>query len=155
MSETTGERLLRRTCYLFIFIFLFLLQRFHLQALRHLYVLACEPRLFVTRDVDTKDICYTPIQVTLKVSKMISGALFCPKASNSALEFKTPSRFFSFCEWSVPFRLCPLSSEINFNNFFIINAFHLQETDDYPETDVKMLSPCFIPESKFVKKVSC
>lgn len=68
--------------------------RFHLQALRHLYVLACEPRLFVTRDVDTKDICYTPIQVTLK------------------------------------------------------------ETDDYPETDVKMLSPCFIPESKFVKKIS-
>lgn len=44
------------------------LDRFHLQALRHLYVLACEPRLFITRDVDTKAICYIPISVTVKVT---------------------------------------------------------------------------------------
>uniref|UniRef100_A0A7M5XES7 Anaphase-promoting complex subunit 1 n=1 Tax=Clytia hemisphaerica TaxID=252671 RepID=A0A7M5XES7_9CNID len=68
--------------------------RFHLQALRHLYVLACEPRLFVTRDVDNKNICYTPIEVTLK------------------------------------------------------------ETLNYPESRVKMLSPCFIPESKYIKKIT-
>merc|ERR1712013_437343 len=67
--------------------------RFHLQALRHLYVLACEPRLFVTRDVDTKNICYSPLQVTLK------------------------------------------------------------ESDWYPATTLKMLSPCFIPELKYVEEI--
>lgn len=45
----------------------FYILRFHLQALRHLYVLASEARLFITRDVDTKAICYTPISVTIKV----------------------------------------------------------------------------------------
>ena len=47
--------------------------RFHLQAFRHLYVLACEPRLFITRDVDTKKICYAPIKVRLKVKLDIIG----------------------------------------------------------------------------------
>ncbi|XP_065681647.1 anaphase-promoting complex subunit 1 isoform X1 [Hydra vulgaris] len=67
---------------------------YHLQALRHLYVLACEPRLFVARDIETKQICFVPIQVTYK------------------------------------------------------------ETDFYPETAVKLMSPCFLPELEYVKEVS-
>ena len=41
--------------------------RCHLQALRHLYVLAVEPRLIIPRDVDTRAACYVPVEITLKV----------------------------------------------------------------------------------------
>eukprot|EP00794_Sanderia_malayensis_P020226 gene20226-22202_t len=42
--------------------------RYHLQALRHLYVLACEPRLVVPRDLETDSICYAPLLVKLKAT---------------------------------------------------------------------------------------
>lgn len=41
--------------------------RFHLQAFRHLYVLASEPRLLLSKDVDIAEYCYVPIEITLKV----------------------------------------------------------------------------------------
>ncbi|XP_061376792.1 anaphase-promoting complex subunit 1 isoform X2 [Danaus plexippus] len=37
--------------------------RYHLQAFRHLYVLAVEPRLILPRDLDTGKLCYAHIQV--------------------------------------------------------------------------------------------
>ncbi|XP_033168826.1 anaphase-promoting complex subunit 1 [Drosophila mauritiana] len=37
--------------------------RYHLQALRHLYVLAVEPRLFLPRDIDTNKLCLANISV--------------------------------------------------------------------------------------------
>ncbi|XP_060532637.1 anaphase-promoting complex subunit 1 isoform X2 [Cylas formicarius] len=37
--------------------------RYHLQAFRHLYVLAVEPRLVIPRDVDSGDICYVNLRV--------------------------------------------------------------------------------------------
>uniref|UniRef100_A0A8D2MP82 Anaphase-promoting complex subunit 1 n=1 Tax=Zonotrichia albicollis TaxID=44394 RepID=A0A8D2MP82_ZONAL len=40
--------------------------RYHLQALRHLYVLAAEPRLLTPVDVDTNSPCYALIEVTYK-----------------------------------------------------------------------------------------
>uniref|UniRef100_F7E2X8 Anaphase-promoting complex subunit 1 n=1 Tax=Xenopus tropicalis TaxID=8364 RepID=F7E2X8_XENTR len=40
--------------------------RYHLQALRHLYVLASEPRLLVPVDVDTNLPCYVLLEVTYK-----------------------------------------------------------------------------------------
>uniref|UniRef100_A0A8D2LFK3 Anaphase-promoting complex subunit 1 n=1 Tax=Varanus komodoensis TaxID=61221 RepID=A0A8D2LFK3_VARKO len=40
--------------------------RYHLQALRHLYVLAAEPRLLVPVDVDTDTPCYALLEVTYK-----------------------------------------------------------------------------------------
>ncbi|MBZ3885433.1 Anaphase-promoting complex subunit 1 [Sciurus carolinensis] len=40
--------------------------RYHLQALRHLYVLAAEPRLLVPVDVDMNTPCYALIEVTYK-----------------------------------------------------------------------------------------
>ena len=41
--------------------------RYHLQAFRHLYVLAAEPRVIIPRDVDTNHACYVPLLVTFKV----------------------------------------------------------------------------------------
>lgn len=35
--------------------------RYHLQALRHLYVLAVEPRLLLPRDIDTRSVCYAHV----------------------------------------------------------------------------------------------
>ncbi|XP_030854571.1 anaphase-promoting complex subunit 1 [Strongylocentrotus purpuratus] len=43
--------------------------RYHLQALRHLYVLAAEPRLILPKDVETGKPCYVPLEVTLKESE--------------------------------------------------------------------------------------
>ena len=43
------------------------MNRYHLQALRHLYVLAAEPRLLVPVDVDTNTPCYALLEVTYKV----------------------------------------------------------------------------------------
>ena len=44
------------------------MSRYHLQALRHLYVLAAEPRLLVPVDVDTDTPCYALLEVTYKVT---------------------------------------------------------------------------------------
>ncbi|XP_078504893.1 anaphase-promoting complex subunit 1 [Lissotriton helveticus] len=43
--------------------------RYHLQALRHLYVLAAEPRLLVPVDVDTNTPCYVLLEVTYKATQ--------------------------------------------------------------------------------------
>ena len=37
--------------------------RYHLQALRHLYVLAVENRCFLTRDIESQMLCQTPVRV--------------------------------------------------------------------------------------------
>lgn len=42
--------------------------RYHLQALRHLAVLAAEPRLLVPVDVDNLKPCYALLEVTYKVN---------------------------------------------------------------------------------------
>ena len=46
--------------------------RYHLQAFRHLYVLAVQPRCVEAIDVDTGSSCYVPLQVTLKVPLLVS-----------------------------------------------------------------------------------
>ncbi|XP_068728740.1 anaphase-promoting complex subunit 1-like [Montipora capricornis] len=43
--------------------------RYHLQAFRHLYVLAAEPRVLVPREVDSNKACHVPLEVTLKESQ--------------------------------------------------------------------------------------
>ncbi|PRP84294.1 anaphase promoting complex subunit 1-like, partial [Planoprotostelium fungivorum] len=40
--------------------------RYHLQALRHLYVIAAESRVLETVDVDNKNHCYVPIRIQVK-----------------------------------------------------------------------------------------
>ena len=39
---------------------------YHLQALRHLYVLAAEKRILVPIDVDSHDGCYVPVELEFK-----------------------------------------------------------------------------------------
>ncbi|KAJ4490696.1 hypothetical protein J3R30DRAFT_122797 [Lentinula aciculospora] len=43
----------------------------YLQALRHLWVLAVEPRCLVARDVETKEVVYLPVKITMKEGKAI------------------------------------------------------------------------------------
>jgi anaphase-promoting complex subunit 1 len=51
----------------------------YLQALRHLWVLAVEPRCLVARDVDTKQVVYLPVKITTKEDKeMETTQLICP-----------------------------------------------------------------------------
>lgn len=61
--------LLSALCYL---LSVFSVYRYHLQALRHLYVLAAEPRLLVPVDVDTNMPCYALLEVTYKVTFPLS-----------------------------------------------------------------------------------
>jgi len=49
----------------------------YLQALRHLYVLATEPRCIEAFDADTGEACYAPLLVVLKQDKTL-GELCCP-----------------------------------------------------------------------------
>jgi len=42
-----------------------------LQALRHLWVLAVEPRCLIARDVDTNDVVYLPVKISVKESNKI------------------------------------------------------------------------------------
>ena len=48
-------------------VILLCLGRYHLQAFRHLYVLAAEPRVLVPREVDSNKACHVPLEVTVKV----------------------------------------------------------------------------------------
>ena len=62
VEKYTSYRASLIACYFF---------RYHLQAFRHLYVLAAEPRVLVPREVDTKKACYVPLEVTLKVGNQL------------------------------------------------------------------------------------
>jgi anaphase-promoting complex subunit 1 len=46
----------------------------YLQALRHLWVLAVEPRCLVARDVDTKEIVYLPVKIKVKDGSGLGAA---------------------------------------------------------------------------------
>ncbi|CAL1682145.1 unnamed protein product [Lasius platythorax] len=47
--------------------------RYHLQALRHLYVLAAEPRIILPRDIDTGQYCYATIHLTFETDREAEG----------------------------------------------------------------------------------
>lgn len=49
--------------------------RFHLQALRHIWVLGVEPRCLITRDVETRKVIYLPVKVRAKDSDGRVGSL--------------------------------------------------------------------------------
>ncbi|CAB4461982.1 unnamed protein product [Rhizophagus irregularis] len=40
--------------------------RAHLQAFRHLWILAAEPRCLILRDLETRDACHVPVKITFK-----------------------------------------------------------------------------------------
>lgn len=74
---SVGQQQLVEPCchHLLVTCCLFSVSRYHLQALRHLYVLAAEPRLLVPVDVDTNTPCYALLEVTYKV--VLSLSLLC------------------------------------------------------------------------------
>lgn len=43
----------------------------YLQALRHLWVLAAEPRCLIARDVDTKEVVYLPVKIKVKEGREV------------------------------------------------------------------------------------
>ena len=57
-----------------------LLCRYHLQALRHLYVQASEPRLLMPVDIDTGEACYVPVQLTLKSTQYYDRFTYMSRA---------------------------------------------------------------------------
>ncbi|XP_060071238.1 anaphase-promoting complex subunit 1-like isoform X2 [Ylistrum balloti] len=54
--------------------------RYHLQALRHLYVMAADPRLVLPRDVDTGHPCYVPMEVKFKDTDVYRNVSFSTSA---------------------------------------------------------------------------
>ncbi|KAK3092280.1 hypothetical protein FSP39_000671 [Pinctada imbricata] len=50
--------------------------RYHLQAFRHLYVLAAEPRLVLPRDVDTGFPCYVPMEIRFRSTENYGSESF-------------------------------------------------------------------------------
>eukprot|EP00795_Rhopilema_esculentum_P002872 gene2872-1109_t len=50
--------------------------RYHLQAFRHLYVLSCEPRLVIPRDIGTGSVCFVPLLVKLKETPSYPATAF-------------------------------------------------------------------------------
>lgn len=51
--------------------------RYHLQALRHLYVLAVEPRLVLPRDIDTGRLCFCNITYITVDNELVSKMAPC------------------------------------------------------------------------------
>lgn len=50
--------------------------RYHLQAFRHLYVLATEARVVLPRDVDSGEPCYVPLEIRFKDTEDYCGEVF-------------------------------------------------------------------------------
>lgn len=73
----------------------------YLQALRHLWVLAVEPRCLIARDVDTKEIVYLPVKIKVKegsdvgVAQLISPTLIPDFDKVLSIRIDTP-RYWPF-----------------------------------------------------------
>lgn len=73
----------------------------YLQALRHLWVLALEPRCLIARDVDTGDVVYLPVKITMKdgsttgTTQLISPTLIPDIEKLLAIRVDTP-RYWPF-----------------------------------------------------------
>ena len=73
----------------------------YLQALRHLWVLAVEPRCLIARDVDTSEVVYLPVKITVKegnevgTTQLISPTLIPDLAKLLSIRVDTP-RYWPF-----------------------------------------------------------
>lgn len=73
----------------------------YLQALRHLWVLAVEPRCLIARDVDTSEVVYLPVKITVNdghevgTTQLISPTLIPDLNSLSSIRVDTP-RYWPF-----------------------------------------------------------
>jgi anaphase-promoting complex subunit 1 len=73
----------------------------YLQALRHLWVLAVEPRCLIARDVDTSEVVYLPVKITMKegdevgTTQLISPTLIPDLGKLQSIRVDTP-RYWPF-----------------------------------------------------------
>ena len=49
--------------------------RYHLQAFRHLYVLAAEKRIVIPRDIDSRQACFVELELVFKVSAALQSVI--------------------------------------------------------------------------------
>lgn len=54
--------------------------RYHLQAFRHLYILATEPRIVLPRDIDSGDLCYVHLKVIFLDTKYYKNQFYTVRA---------------------------------------------------------------------------
>lgn len=59
---------------------LYIIYRYHLQAFRHLYILATEPRIILPRDIDSGNLCYVHLKVVFIDSPYYKNQYFTVKA---------------------------------------------------------------------------
>ncbi|KAF9581127.1 Anaphase-promoting complex subunit 1 [Lunasporangiospora selenospora] len=102
--------------------------RYHLQAFRHLWVMAVEPRCLVTRDVNTGVCCPVPVRVHLKPD-------FCH--TRNQLEMSRRS--------SNAFSILPLPVPATADDS-MISSRHGETPVYYPTSPLEMMTPCLLPE---------
>lgn len=99
--------------------------RYHLQALRHLYVMATSPRLLLARNIHTNRACSAPVRITTEVHSAHRSAVIdgCHSALVELYHFELLPFFmlslpsspllhsFSIC----PFTFSPLLSLVSFH----------------------------------------
>jgi len=70
--------------------------QYHLQAMRHLYVLATEQRCIDAYDIDTRSPCYLPIKVILRPNALqyyndkVSQGIYSAKSSSTVIDMVAP-----------------------------------------------------------------
>ena len=125
--------------------------RYHLQALRHLYVLAAEPRLLVPRDIESKQLVSCHVDVELRDTPWYKGRTLTLTGPVMLAELKflkrvtiQDSRYHQVCNG--------LSHFSNYELSYLMEAFNPGEpeymgTIAYSEAYLKTLNPINIPDS--------
>lgn len=112
--------------------------RYHLQAFRHLYVLAVEPRFIETRDVDTNEPVYVPLKLTLRKRRKRSAKTKLHSTVSTASAMDTSADTSAAGGWrGVP---CNISDDEADDTDKSTGA------DDTEEMVVRRISPCLLPE---------
>ncbi|KAF9956767.1 Anaphase-promoting complex subunit 1 [Modicella reniformis] len=114
--------------------------RSHLQAFRHLWVLAVEPRCLVTRDASSGVCCTVPVRVHLKgayYQSQVQMGLGCEVSMNyqqEAVQDEQPSQTTRTSERDT-------------------DASHTEATGLFWSSKLEMRTPCLLPELSTISKI--
>ncbi|KAG0011980.1 Anaphase-promoting complex subunit 1, partial [Entomortierella chlamydospora] len=108
--------------------------RSHLQAFRHLWVLAAEPRCLVTRDASTGACCPVPVRVHLK-------AVYCQTQVQMGLGVKNSVDHHQ--DIIRPSQLTGLNSNVSQDT----------ATTLFSSSRLDMMTPCLLPELSLISKI--
>ncbi|KAF9207246.1 Anaphase-promoting complex subunit 1 [Haplosporangium sp. Z 27] len=114
--------------------------RSHLQAFRHLWALAAEPRCLVTRDASTGACCPVPVRIHLK-------AAYCQAQVQMGLGPKSSTK--SHQDFIPPDQQHP-GSQITVLN---LNASQNMATTLSSSSKLDMMTPCLLPELSLISKI--